>query len=228
MLFLFLKFEFSLAVDECADGLGAEGVGEVTDRAEVEDDDGDLVVHAEAESGGVHDAEAIFETMLEGNGFETFSFRIFPRVRAVDSIDLGCFEDDIGSHFAGAKGGGGVGGKEGAACAAGEDDDGSFIELVLGFAPDEGLGHVFHFDGRHDGAFHTDVGERAFQGEGVHDRGQHSNVIGSGTIHATGGGGGSAPEVSATDYDSEFQTGINRFFDFIGNALDDFRRDIVC
>jgi len=47
------------AVNECADRLTAQCVGEVAVRPEVEDDDRDVVVHAKAERGGVHHIEAL-------------------------------------------------------------------------------------------------------------------------------------------------------------------------
>ena len=74
---------------------------------------------------------------------------------------------------------------------------------------------------------HAVVGERAFQGEGVHDGGEHADVIRGGAVHAAGGGAGAAPEISAADDDAEFKPGIHGLADFQGDAVHDFRRDVV-
>lgn len=99
-------------------------MGEVAIWAQVKDDDWDLIVHAETECGGVHDAESVFQTMLEGNGFKAFGIWVLAWIRAVNAIDLSGFKDYIGCHFAGAESGGGISGEEGAASSCSKDDDG--------------------------------------------------------------------------------------------------------
>lgn len=99
-------------------------MGEVAIWAEVKDDNGNLIVHAETECGSVHDAESVFQTMLEGNGFKAFGIQVLAWIRAVNAIYLSGFKDHIGCHFTGAESGGCIGGKEGAASSCSKDDDG--------------------------------------------------------------------------------------------------------
>ncbi len=216
-----------LAVDEGADGVAAEGVGEVAGRGEVEDDDGDMIVHAEAERGGIHHVEPLRDTLVEGDGVVAFGIRVFAGVGIIDAIDLCGFEDDIGSHFAGAEGGSGVGGEERVAGARSEYDDSVFIELGRSAAAYEGFRDVFHFDGGLDDAGDAVVGECAFEGEGVHDGCEHAHVIGGGAVHAAGGCAGSAPEVAAADDDAELESLGGGFADFEGDAVDDFRGNVI-
>ena len=74
----------------------------------------------------------------------------------------------------------------------------------------------------------TDAGdavvfERAFEGERVHDGGEHADVIGGRAVHAAGGGAGTAPEIPAADDDAELESGLHGLADFQGDAVDDFR-----
>ena len=156
-----------------------------------------------------------------------FGVRVLPRIGVIDAVDLGGLEDDVGTHFAGAQRGGGVGGEKRIAGAGGENDHLAFVELAFGFAADEGFRDVFHFDGGLHDAAHAVVFERAFERQGVHHGGEHADVVGGGAVHAAGGGAGTAPEIPAAHDDAELQAGIHGFADFRGDAVDDFRGDVV-
>ncbi len=217
----------SLAVDEGADGQAAEGVGKISVGCEIEDDDGDVIVHAEAEGGGVHDVEPLGEALLEGDGVVADGVGIFPWVAIVNTVHLGGLEDDVCTHLTGAEGGGGVGGEEGIPGAGGEDDDLAAVELALRLAADEGLCDVFHFDGGLDDAGDAMVLKRAFEGESIHDGGQHADVVCGGAVHAAGGGAGSAPEISTADDDAKLKSALHGLADFEGDAVHDFWRNVV-
>lgn len=214
-------------MDQGADGLAAECVGKVAVGAEIEDDDGDVVVHAQAEGGGIHDAESLGKAFLEGDCLVAHGIRVVAGVAVIDTIHLGGLEDHIRSHFTGTKGGGGIGGEEWIAGAGGEDDDLAFVKLALGLAADEGFRDVFHFDGGLDDTADSMMLEGSFEGEGIHDRGEHSDVIGGGAIHTPGGGAGTAPEIPAADDDAELEAAFHSFADFEGDAVNDLWRDVV-
>ena len=114
-------------MNQCSDGLWSKSVREVAGWAEIKNDNRDLIIHAEAKSRGVHNAESVFQAVLKGNGFETFGIWIFTWVAAVNAIDLCSFKYDIGSHFTGAKGGCGVGGEERTTGSSCKDNNGFCI-----------------------------------------------------------------------------------------------------
>ena len=149
------------------------------------------------------------------------------RVGVVNAVHLRRLEDHIRAHLAGAQRGGGVGGEERIAGAGGENNDFALVELLLGFAADEGFRDVFHFDSGLHHAGDAVVFERAFEGERVHDGGEHADVIGGRAVHPAGGGARAAPEIPAADDDAELEPAFHRLADFQGDAVDDFRGNIV-
>ena len=94
---------------------------------EFEDDDGEFVVSALGDGGGVHDFEVFFEDFVEGDLGVFLGFGIFPWVGVVDPVDVGGFYEDFAVEFEGSKAGGGVGGEVGVAGAGGADDDAFFF-----------------------------------------------------------------------------------------------------
>ncbi len=94
------------------------------------------------------------------------------------------FSSALGLDLDGPQRGGGVGGEERVAGAAGEDHDPALLEVADGPAPDVGLGDLRHVDGGlHPGGL-AQLLERVLQGQGVDDRGQHAHVVGLGAVHA--------------------------------------------
>ena len=69
---------------------------------EIKHDDGHLVVQAERERGGIHDAQLFLQTIEIGNLAETLGFGVLFRVAVVNAVDLGGFENDLGTDFIGA------------------------------------------------------------------------------------------------------------------------------
>jgi len=197
------------------------GGPEVALAEDVEHHDGDLVVHAKGEGGGIHDLEPAPKGIAVGDRLEPLGAGIGPGIRIIDAVHLGGFEEGIGSDFAGAEGSCGVGGEERMSCAGGEDDHTAFFEVTEGPAADERFGHVFHFDGGEDAGFDSSLFEGVLKSERVNDRGEHAHIVGGVAVHLTFvGGGGAPPDVASADDDSELEGGREDFFDLVGEATD--------
>ena len=214
--------------DAGADRPALGGGAEVALAENVKHHDGDLVVHAEGESGGVHHLETASEGVPVGNGLETLGPRVGAGIGIVDAVDLGGLEKGIGPDFTGPKGGGGVGGEEGMTGASGEDDHPTFFEVAEGPATDEGFGDVFHLDGGHDAGLDSGAFEGVLEGERVDDCGQHPHVVSGVAVHpAFAGGGGAAPDVSSSDDDGELEGGGENVADLVGEAAGDGLGEVI-
>src|SRR3990170_4791278 len=173
-------------------------------HTEVEDDDGEGVLHAEREGGGVHHLEASVEGVQVAEAQELPRRRVLRRIGLVDAVNvlLG-HEEYVGVDLDGAKGGGCIGRHVGVAGARGEDDHATLLQVADGAAADVGLGDGGDGD-RALGADRESVPlQRVLQGEGVDDSGQHAGVVGGGAVHAGGGGGDAAEDVPRADDDGD-------------------------
>ena len=112
--------------------------------------------------------------------------------------------------------------------AGGEDHHAAFFEVTEGPTPDEGFGHVFHFDRGHHAGLDAGLFERVLEGERVDDRGEHAHVVGRVAVHpAFAGGRGAAPDVAATDHDGQLQRGRDDLLDLLGEVTRDAGREVV-
>jgi hypothetical protein len=146
----------------------------------------------------------------------------------VDSVYFGGLEEGIGPDLAGAKGGGGIGGKEGVACASGEDDHTTFFQMAEGSASDKGFGHIIHFDRGHHSGFDAGMFEGILQGEGVNYGGEHAHVVGGITIHATfAAGRGTSPDIAATNDDGQLEGGRKDIADLMSEPASDDRGEMI-
>lgn len=191
----------------------------------VENDDRHTVIHAEAESRGVHDLEAAGESLRERDMSKAFGGGVFDGVRVVDAIDFGGFEDDVGTDFVGAEGSGGIGRKERVAGAGDKDNDTTVFQVARGAAEDEGFGDIVHFDGTLDASGDTDIFEGAHESHAIDDGSEHSHVIGGGAVHAPVAGGETTPDVATAHDDGEFDPHGVDFFDFRSHGRNDLRGD---
>src|SRR5207302_3534658 len=132
-----------------ADFFAFDDPDDVAGLAHAEDHHGHVVVFAEGDGGGVHDAEVEAEDVGVGDLVEFGGFFVDFGVGGVDSVDGGGFEEDVGFDLHGAEAGGGVGGEEGVTGACGEDDDAAFFEVAHGAAADVGFGDLVHLNGGH-------------------------------------------------------------------------------
>src|SRR4029077_11523746 len=108
---------------------------------DVEDDDGQAVVHAERDRGGVHDREATVEDLEVADLGELHRVGELERVGGVDAVDagVGALEDGLGADLGGAQRRGGVGGEVRVAGPGGEEDDAALLEVADGAEGGDGL-----------------------------------------------------------------------------------------
>ena len=69
--------------------------------------------------------------------------------------------------------------------------------------------------------------EGILQGERVHDRGEHADVVGLRAIHAVGAAGDTAEDVAAAHRDGHLHAVINDVLDLLGQVVDDLRIDAI-
>ena len=70
-----------------------------------------------------------------------------------------------------------------------------------GASPDEGLGHLAHFDGRLDAGFDAVLLKGVLQGQGVDNGGEHAHVIAGGPVDAGAFPFHSAKDIAPAYYD---------------------------
>ncbi len=151
---------------------------------DVKDHDGHARLHAEGDGGGVHDLEAAVQDLQVGELVKAHRLRVFAGVVGVDPVHLVFgHEDHLGPHLQGAEGGGGVRGEEGVPRSPAEDDDAFLLQVAEGPAADVGLGHLGDGEGGLDPGGDGEGFQGILQGQGVHDGGQHPDVVGGGPVH---------------------------------------------
>ena len=185
-----------------ADGSPITTPLDVARRLEVEDENRQLVVHAERDRRGVHHLQALLQDLQVRDLLVAGRLRVLHRIGGVDAVDLGGLEDDLRLHFHGAQRRGGVGGEVGIAGARREHHDAALFEVAHGAAANERLGHRAHLDGGEHARRHAGVLERVLQRQGVDHRGEHAHVVAGRAVHAAGAGGQAAKDVAAADHDA--------------------------
>src|SRR5690606_24818874 len=129
--------------------------------------------------------------------------------------------------FAGAQGGGRVGGEEGVAGAGGEQAYPPFLHVPDGAAANVVFADLVDLDGAHHAGVAAFLLQGVGHGQGVDDGGQHAHVVAGHAIHSGGGQAGAAEDVAAADHQADFGAGALGFDDFAGEGLQDFRVDAV-
>ena len=159
---------------------------EVVVAHQVENDDGQIVVHAQRDRRGIHNLQALVEHPHVGNVIELHGVGIRPWIVAVDAVDatVGALQHHARLDLDRPQRRRGVGREEGIARAGTEDDDPALLEVTGRPPPDVGLGDLMHLDGRLDTGRLPELLERVLQREGVHHGGLLSYVVGLGTIVA--------------------------------------------
>ena len=76
---------------------------------------------------------------------------------------------------------------------------------------DIGLGYLLHGDSGLDSDGHLEMLKGIGESEGVHDGGEHTHMVGSGSVHITART--SAPEVAAADDKTDLNAHIDTFLD---------------
>src|SRR6185437_14876058 len=195
-------------------------------RAEqVEDDDRHFVVHAQRERRGIHDFELFLERFEIGDLRKSFGRGIFLRVRIVNAVDLGRFQDHFRADFVGTKRGRGVRRKIGVARAAAENHHPVFLQMANGAAANERFGDLGHGNGRLHARGDADFFQSILQSQRVDDSREHAHVIAGGALNAAFAAGQAAKDISATDDDHDLNAQFANFADLLGHAVDSSARN---
>ena len=163
---------------------------------------GELVVAAERDRGGVHDADAIREEAVERHFGEHRSVRETHRIAVVDPFDLGRLAEAIGVNFHGAQRGGGVGREVGVPRPGRENEHSPLLEVALRASANVRLRDLADFDRRHDARRNARFFKGVLQREGVDDGGEHAHVVGLGAVHPDAGPFEAAEDVPTADDDA--------------------------
>src|SRR2546423_6846538 len=182
-----------------ADRLAHDDAHDVAGRPHVEDDDGEVVVHAKADGGGVHYLELLPEHLSVGDAVVARRRRVFHGVGCVDALDLRGLQYHVGLDFQSAQGRRRVGREVRVASPRGEDDDAPLLEVPDGAAAYERLGDLRDVDGREHARVHARLLQRVLQDDGVHHGGEHADVVGGGAIHIARALRDAAEDVAAAD-----------------------------
>ena len=110
--------------------------------------------------------------------------RVRHGVPVVDAVDLGRLEQDLGVDLDGAQRGGRVGREVRVAGAGHEDRDPALLEVADGAAADVRLGDLVHRDRGHDPGRDAGPLERVLEGQAVHHRREHADVVAGRAVHA--------------------------------------------
>ena len=113
-------------------------------------------------------------------------------------------EDGVGLDFDGAQCGAGIGGEEGVAAAATDDDD---LSLLHGL---DGATAAHLFADRLDGEAAEEFGAESLflqfglESHAVNEGGEHAHVVALDAVHALGGTAKATEDVAAADDDGDF------------------------
>src|SRR2546423_3936073 len=182
-----------------ADRFAHDDAHDVAGRPHVEDDDGEVVVHAQAYGGGVHHPELLPEHLAVGDAVVARGGRVFHGVVGVDAVNLRRLQNHVGLDFQSAQGRRRVGRKIRVPRARGEDDDAPLLKMPDGAAAYERLGDLRDVDGRKHTRVHARLLQRVLQDDGVHHGGEHADVVGGGAIHVARALRDAAEDVAAAD-----------------------------
>src|SRR5690349_9898073 len=211
--------------DQRADLLPAYCSHDVTLFHQVEDDNGQAVVHAQAHRRGVHELQFQAEHLTVVKLMEAHGIGHSARIRIVDPVHLRPLEERLGADLQRALGRTGVGGEEGSTKTGPEDDDPPLLQVADRPAGNVRLGHLPHRDRGLDPGVHTELLEHVLQREAVDHRAEHAHVVGPGPVDAALGQFPSAEHVPAADDRRDLDPVLDHGDDLIGDALDHGRGD---
>ena len=191
------------AGDEGTYRLAGGNPRDVVGLVEVEDDDRQVVLHAQGNGRRVEDLELVAEEVRVLESSVATGARVGERVAVVDPVDLGGLQEDLGVDLDGTQGRGRVGREVRVPGAGDEDRHAALLEVADGAAADVRLGDLVHGDRGHDPRRHAGPLECVLQREAVHDRREHADVVARRAVHALRGGGQAAEDVPAADHDAD-------------------------
>src|SRR5687768_1864542 len=173
--------------------------------------DGQLLVAAERERGGVHHLEVLHERLVEGDAVVARGRLVLHGIGGIDAVDLGGLQHDLGLDLAPAQRRRGVGGEERVARSGREDHDLAFLEVADRLAADVGLHDRLdrerRLHARHQPAAVHGVGER----DRVDHGGEHAHVVGVRAVHPRGALRDAAKDVAAADHHAHLHAEVDDF-----------------
>src|SRR5262249_2174516 len=141
-----------VAAYQRADPLTANGSHDIALAHEVEDHDGQIVVHAQANGRRVHELESAAQHLAVVKVLEHACARRFERISVVNTVHLGALEHRFRSDLERPLSGTGISREEWRAKASAEDDDTALFQVPDRAAWNVRLRHLSHRDrGLHPG-----------------------------------------------------------------------------
>lgn len=205
-------------VQERADAISTDHLVNVPRLLEVEDQHRNVILAAHRKSGHVHDSEFPAHGFRECEFIELGRGRILLRIRGVDTVNLGGFQQNVALQLGRSQRGAGVGREERVARSRGEDDDATLLQVTKRAASDEWLCDSADFDRRHDPAVHPVSDELLFQRQCIDDGAEHSHMVRGCLVDVPAlGQFGAADDVAAADDDRDLNPDRRGAFDLIGD-----------
>src|SRR4051794_2578787 len=184
-------------MDRRPDLLAGRHATDVALVAKVEDEDRQLVLHAERHGGRVHHAVALTQEIGVSERLDPVRRRVQNRVGGVDAVHLRALQERGGVDLERALGRARVGGEVRDADPCREDHDPPLLEMPDRAQRQERLGHLGHRDRRLHARRHVDLLEGILERERVHDRREHPHVVGAVALDA--GSLPATPDVAPAD-----------------------------
>ena len=108
-----------------------------------------------------------------------------------------------------------------------KSDDAALLEVADRPAPDVRLGDLVHRDRAHDPGRDPGPLERVLEGQAVHHRGEHADVVAGRPVHALRGRRQAAEDVAAADDDADLDAEGVDLADLAGDECAERRIDAV-
>ena len=128
------------------------------------------------------------------------------RVLVIDAVHHGGLEHGVGANFQRAQSRSRVGGEDGVAGSSAKHHDPARFQFRDGLVAAEGIGHLRHGGAGHNHGGHPLLAQSVLDGNGVHDGGQHTDLIGVHAVHFAGGA--AAPEIAAAHHNADLNPQI--------------------
>ena len=213
-------------VDQGADRGAPHSLADVARGQQVEHDDRHVVVHAQAERGGIGHLQALFQDLAVGDLGEHRRVGKHPRIGVEHAVDGLGHQHDLGADLESSLCGGGVGGEVRHADTGAEDHHPALFQVPFGAARNVGLGDLPHGDGGlHPGVDVVLALEEVLQRQTVHHGAEHAHVVGTCPVHPAFVQFGAAEEVATADDDGDLHAVGGDLGDLVGDGGDDIGVD---
>ena len=150
---------------------------------------------AKLEGRGVHHLEAAVDGLLIADVLDQLRVRVLAGVAVVHAVHGGSLEHRVRADLGCAQAGGGVGGEEGVAAAAGQQHDLAVLQALHGAIRAVVLCKAGHLLGGEHGGPAALAQNGVLHGQRIDDGGQHAHLIGLHRVHRVGEA--AAPDVAA-------------------------------